>query len=150
MDATADTAGAAGDEDCVARVPPDHDDFIAAEERGHRARFQNPALFEVGHGVQRQGTGYARHRVEVHSPDVPVSSDQLLDALGRDLGGRAERRLCGRRVWIGDSLLQVWTPLLIELDRQILEAHNVSLRGRRLLPPGRGGGPPSPVFRSRR
>ena len=42
----------------------------------------------------------------------------------------ADGRGARRRVWIGYSLLQVRPPILVELDREVLEAHERSLYNR--------------------
>ena len=123
VDATAHAAGAAGDEDGVARIAPEHDDLVTAKERGHRARLDDLAPLEVGHRVEGQRAGHAGHRVEVHAPDVPVAREQLLDLLARRRARRARLHLAGGPEGVRLARPEVRLAVGIELDGQVLEAH---------------------------
>ena len=140
MHASADAARAAGDEDGVARVATDHDDFVAAEQCRHRAGLEHPSLLEVGDGVKGQGSRHAGDRIEVNGLDVPVPADQLLDSFG----GHLDRRPCRHRRARGrvrvEPVFEERASLFVEFDRQVLEAHEGSLRGRTRTPPGRDAG----------
>jgi hypothetical protein len=123
--ASAHAARPTGDEDRVARIAPHHDHLVAAEKRGHRARLEHLARLEVGDGVERERPRDARHRVEVHRLDVPVPLDQLLDSFGGELTRSAQWHGGRRRVGVRDPGPQGGAPLGIELDGQVLEAHDV-------------------------
>ena len=66
MDATAYTAGAATDKDCVTWVTAFQDDLVATKERCHRVCAQHLALIEVNYGVEGQRAGNASNRVKFH------------------------------------------------------------------------------------
>ena len=103
---TADPAGAAGDEDGVARIAPDHDDLVAAKQSGHRIHVHDLALFQVRHRVERKGARHAGNGIEIYVLDMPIASQKLLDLVVRQ-GFSGIRRRDGHLggVWIGNAAL---------------------------------------------
>src|SRR5215210_3269965 len=79
MHTAAYTARAARNENGIARIAPDHDDFVAAEERGHRIRGQNFSLLQIGDGVEGKRAGDARHWIEIDVLYITVLRQEALD-----------------------------------------------------------------------
>src|SRR5512145_1809178 len=153
MDATTDPARAARDVDGIARIAADHDDLVAAEQRGHRPSLDDLAGVEVGHRVECESAGDASDGVEIKLLDEAVAPKELLDVLCGELRGRAARHRRGRRVWVRDAGAEVRLALRVELDREVLKTHGrpLAVSGARIPRPlGRDAGRPPPAHRAAR
>src|SRR4030095_5437637 len=137
MDGTTDPARAARDVDGIARIAADHDDLVAAEQRGHRPSLDDLAGVEVGHRVECESAGDASDGVEIKLLDEAVAPKELLDVLCGELRGRAARHRRGRRVWVRDAGAEVRLALRVDLDRNVLKPHGILSRLAQPESPGR-------------
>ena len=123
MHATAHAAGPARDEDGVPRIPAEHDHLVAAEQRRHGPRLDDPPFLQISHGVECQGAGHARDRIKIHVLDVAVAAQKLLDLVmgQRRIGARLNRPRGSERVRFAGAKTRL--AMRVELDRKVLEAH---------------------------
>jgi len=119
VDAATDAAGPAGDEDSVARIAASEDDLVAPKQGRDGVGVLDPPLLEVDHGMEGQRAGDPCDRVDADVLDVAVPGQQLTDPLL--LVDDRGRRPIGVR--ISNVALEPGAALLVELDRQVLEAH---------------------------
>jgi hypothetical protein len=80
-----------------------------------RIGFLDGAALQIDDRVKRQRAGNASHRIDVDVADVRVALYELFDLRAVDLDGRVREGVRAAE--------EARTPLVIELDREILEAH---------------------------
>ena len=120
VDPTTDPTGPGADVDRVPGIPALEDDLVAPEQHGHGMRVDDLPAVEVHVNVDGQSPGNPGHRVDHPLPNPGRGGDSSPDR-GRPLRKGLRPLLQG--VGIGHSLFHVSPPLLVKLDRQILETH---------------------------
>src|SRR5262249_43889772 len=96
--------------------------FVAAEQRRHRVRLDHAALLEVDGRMESKSSGDARHRVEVDVRKLAISPRDVPECCLTVLKGP---RLVFVRILY--ARLQVRLAFSVELDWQVLEAHEREL-----------------------
>jgi hypothetical protein len=123
--AAAHPAGPGADVDGVTGVAAFEDDLIAPEQHGPGVGVDGLAVLQVEHRVHGQGPGHAGHGVDVPVPQAgrggQLGAGALLAAdIALGLGH-------GDGIGVDDPGLQLGLTLVIELDRQVLETHGISI-----------------------
>ncbi len=118
MDAAADAAGAAGDENRVPRIASEHDHFVAAEERSHRVAGQDALLFQVGDRVESERARDAGDRIKIDIFDIAVLGQERVNLrFGERLRPGILRRAASEAESARRVVAQRHPSLGIDIDR---------------------------------